>query len=94
MRIKEREEEFGKKTSDAKLTKFHTSDGVTSYHGEINTFDGFFDKKPIKFNIQADQTFCDHIGRAMVLFRFSPQSQGSQVWDHLNEVKLPNDICN
>lgn len=93
MRIKERGDEFHLKSSKVALEKTGSEGEFSYYRGEVETFDGFFDKKAIAFNIQAEQKYCEEIGRAMMIFRFSPKGHEDLVWNKLNEVRMPKDIC-
>ena len=93
MRMERRTEEDGITKTTSNLKRIETSNEIISYTGEITTFDAFFDKKPITFNVKADQYYCEEINRAITIFRFSPQYFDSDAWDILAEVTLPDNIC-
>lgn len=94
MRIKERGKDAGISESIATLSLDTSSKGPHSYSGQLKTLDGFFKRKPMTFNIKAEQQFCEEIQRTVVIFRFSPQDFESEVWNRLEEIQLPSDICN
>ncbi len=94
MRVEQRLQEPGVKRTKAQFHKTPSSEGAIIYTGKIETFDAFFEKKPLTFNVKAVQHYCNQIERAIILFRFSPKAIDHHVWDKLNEVKLPDKICN
>ena len=94
MKVKERGKEYGMTESKASLKEIESTTNTLKYTGQIETLDGFFERKPMTFNVKIEQQYCKDIQRAVVIFRFSPQSFESDVWNKLSTVKLPVDICN
>lgn len=94
MRIKDRGKESGITESKAFFVQTQSETSLLTYKGQIATLDGFFERKPMTFNVKAEQQFCEDIQRAAIVFRFSPLSVDSDVWNQLAKVKLPKDICN
>ena len=93
MNIEKRIKEEGVSKTKAVFNEINSSQGTITYTGKIKTYDAFFEKKPIVFNVKAEQYYCTEIGRSMILFRFTPKSLDSSVWEKLNEVVLPEGIC-
>jgi len=93
MRLEQRSKEYDVPLTRSNIRKAESNNNSMRYTGTVETFDGFFKKEPMTFNVVAEQQFCNKIKRAMVIFRFSPQPTTSSVWDKLGQVKLPSDIC-
>lgn len=93
MNMEKRAKQYNVDMTTASIEKGDSSQGKIMYAGQVNTFDGFYEKVPMTFNVKAEQYYCDQIGRTVILFRFSKQPFDSAVWDILNTVKVPDDIC-
>jgi C-terminal processing protease CtpA/Prc len=93
MRVKERGKEYGMTESKASFIEIESTTNTLKYTGQIKTLDGFFERKPMTFNVKVEQQFCEEIQRAVLIFRFSPQSFDSDVWNKLETVKFPQNIC-
>lgn len=93
MRLEQRSKEYNVPMTSSKFRKSKNVNGIIYYTGEIKTFDGFFEMKPLTFNVRAEQHYCPNIERTIVLFKFSPQDYDSRVWNDLDNIKIPNDIC-
>lgn len=93
MNMEKRSQELNIDMSTASIKEMKSSDGKINYVGQIHTFDGFHDKINMTLNVKAEQYFCDQINRTIILFRFSKQAFDSEVWDILNSVQMPDDIC-
>lgn len=74
------------------LKKDHEERNST-YAGKVNTFDAFFHKKLMTLNVLVNQYYCEQKNKYIILFKFSPQDFGNDVWNKLEEVKLPMDFC-
>ncbi len=93
MNMEKRSKEFDVDMTTASIEEEKSSQGKLRFTGVVHTFDGFFEKVPLTFNVKAEQYYCDQINRTIVLFRFSKQPFDHEVWDLLGTVKMPNDIC-
>ena len=93
MNMEKRSKEYNVDMTTASIVKTELDNGKLNYTGKVNTFDGFFEKVPLSFNVKAEQYYCDQLGRVIVLFRFSKQPFESEVWKLLHTVKMPDDIC-
>ncbi|MFT4536499.1 MAG: hypothetical protein ACI9P5_003875 [Saprospiraceae bacterium] len=93
MKVKERGKEYGLTESKASFKKIKSTSNTLKYIGQIETLDGFFERKPMTFNVKIEQQYCEEIQRAIVIFRFSPQPFENEVWNKLESVKIPQDIC-
>jgi hypothetical protein len=90
---------FRKNTEDeiqntnAIFIKKATSNGNYQYIGKVKTFDMRYTKKPMTLNVLVEQHYCEQKKRSIILFRFSPKSFDTAVWNTLQEVKLRENIC-
>ncbi|MEM7658098.1 MAG: S41 family peptidase [Bacteroidota bacterium] len=85
--------EKGLPMTKAELHEVERQTGTTSYQGSITTFDGFFQQQIFTLNVQAERVRCKEFGRSVILFRCSPQGFNSPVWQELNQIRIPQDIC-
>lgn len=93
MRVEQNANRDDVSPTSTNLEKVKTDGGKHFYEGSVTTFDNFFQKKPLKFNVKVEQLQCKDIGRTMLVFRFSKQEFDSKVWNELAKIKLPQDIC-
>ncbi|MFT6335186.1 MAG: hypothetical protein ACI86M_001524 [Saprospiraceae bacterium] len=93
MKIKERGKEYDMTESKASFKEIESTTNTLKYTGQIETLDGFFERKPMTFKVKVEQQYCEYIQRANVIFRFSPQPFENEVWNKLSTVKLPINIC-
>ena len=80
------------KTSVEILKKEETNN-TTKYAGKVNTNDAFFTKEPMTLNVLIEKIYCEKKKKSIILFRFSPKEFGDDVWQKLEEVKLPAAIA-
>ena len=90
---KDRRKEYGMTESRELFKEIESTRNNLKYTDQIVTLDAFFERKPMTFNVKIEQQFCEELNRAVVIFRFSPQSFENEVWNKLNTVKLPVNIC-
>lgn len=65
-----------------------------SYTGQVKTINTFFrQRSAMTLNTTIEQYYCEEKKKLMVHFKFSPKAFGHDVWEHLEEVKFPVEIC-
>ena len=79
-------------TSVEILKKAETTNTV-SYTGKVKTKDAFFTKEPMTLNVLIEKIYCAEKKKSVILFRFSPKQFGADVWQKLEEVKLPASVA-
>ena len=80
-------------STNAIFIKKETSDGISQYIGKVKTFDTRFTRKPMTLNVLVEQYYCEQKVRSIILFRFSPQAFGNDVWHTLSMVKRRANSC-
>lgn len=63
------------------------------YVGKIKTFDALIAKANMTLNVTAEHSYCDHRKKTFIVFRFSPQEFGLDIWKKLGSVRLRGDFC-
>ena len=79
--------------SVALFLKKETSSEVTKYVGKLKTYDALVTKTSMALNVTAEHFYCEHNKKTFIVFRFSPQEFGNNIWNNLEKVKLRNDYC-
>lgn len=80
------------KTS-VQILKKEENNNTASYTGMVNTTDAFFTKEPMTLNVRVEKIYCKQKNKSIILFRFSPKEFGNDVWQNLEEVKLPTSVA-
>ena len=80
------------KTS-VQILKKEESNNTAKYTGKVNTLDAFFTKEPMTLNVKVEKIYCEEKKKSILLFRFSPKEFGEEVWQKLEEVKLPASLA-
>ncbi|MCB0443450.1 MAG: hypothetical protein KDC50_05310 [Flavobacterium sp.] len=63
------------------------------YSGKIKIFDALVTKTNMTLNVTAEHYYCDQSKTTFIIFRFSPQEFGLEIWEKLEKVKLRKDFC-
>ena len=63
------------------------------YTGRIQLFDGFYTGTVITLNLEGSQHFCTVQEKTIVLFRISPQSFESDIWQTMRSFSLHPNAC-
>ena len=79
--------------SVALFYKKETSSNVIKYVGKLKTFDALVTKTSMTLNVTAEYFNCDKNLKTYIVFRFSPQKFGTNIWNKLENVKLRIDFC-
>ncbi len=79
--------------SIASLYKSEAIDRIPKYSGTIKTFDSFVKNEMMTLNVTAEIHDCEDLTKSIVLFRFSPQKIGNDIWLELNKLKLRENYC-
>lgn len=66
---------------------------VNKYIGKLKTFDALVTKTNMTLNVTAEHFYCDQSRTTYIVFRFSPQDFGLNIWKKLENVKLRKDFC-
>jgi len=56
--------------------------------GKMRTYDRFFTKDYITFNIKVEESFCPETNKQIILCDISPKAFDQKVWEIFNEVKV------
>lgn len=88
------------KSADGKIhnttvlfVKRESTSGHSEYIGKVKTFDTRYTNKPLTFNVLAEQHYCEHEKKAILVFRYSPKTFEDNAWTQLKSVKLNHDAC-
>jgi len=65
----------------------------SQFIGKVKTVDTRYTKKPMTLHAQAESYYCEQTNKAVIVFRFSPQSFEDDVWNRLKSVMLIDDFC-
>lgn len=77
------------KESRVQIQKKEERNNLTTFTGTVQTTDAFFTKEAMTLHVQIEKTYCEQKKKSIILFRFSPKAFSHQVWQTLEEVKLP-----
>jgi hypothetical protein len=69
------------------------SSNTKKYVGKIKTFDALITKTNMTLNVTSEYFYCNQSKKTFIVFRFSPQEFGVNIWNKLEKVKLRMDFC-
>jgi len=79
--------------TSALFVKRENTSGHSEYVGKVKTFDTRYTNKPLIFHVLAEQHYCEHEKKVIIVFRYSPKTFGDNAWTQLKSVKLNQDAC-
>jgi len=79
--------------SVALFVKKEPSTNANKYIGKLKTFDALVTKKNMTLNVTAEHFYCKQSKKTYIVFKFSPQEFGVNIWNKLENVKLRADFC-
>lgn len=69
------------------------ANSVYGYKGKVKIFDAFSTNKPMTLHATVDQYYCEDKMKSIILFKFSPQRFGSDIWKTLEQIRPHADVC-
>jgi hypothetical protein len=69
------------------------SNNANKYIGKLKIFDALVTKTNMTLNVTAEHFYCNQSKKTYIVFKFSPQEFGFNIWNKLENVKLHADFC-
>jgi len=90
MRIENKIEDSGVNKTSVSFQKMKSASENSNFTGKVETYDAFFNHKMMTLNVTVEQKLVKENNELIIIYRFSPKSFESNIWNKLNSVRTSN----